>query len=243
MAGPESPRNFQPTRWSLVRAASGKGNAAEAASALAEICERYWYPVYVFIRRSGHKPHDAEDLTQSFFAGLIANDLLASADPSRGRLRNFLLTCVRNRLHNEHERNIAAKRDIRLLTSFHADDAEDRYLREGGDDLTPDRLYQRRWALTVLSVALDRLASEFGAAGKGDLFNALRPFLGFGVSVEASYEEVARQLGMPVGTLKNHVFRLRQRWQELLFEQVGGTLERPGPDEIKAELAELMECL
>ncbi len=239
----ESPRSFQATRWSLVRAAAGQGDAAAAGRALAEICEVCWYPIYAFIRRSGHAPHDAEDLTQGFFARLIEKDILSAADPARGRLRTFLLTCVRNHLHHEHERNIAAKRDARLLTSFDAADAEDRYLREPADDLTPDRLYQRRWALTLLSATLDLLEREFHAAGKGVLFDALRPFLGFGVSTEQSYDDAAAKLGMPVGTLKNHVFRLRQRWRELLFEQVSATLDDPTSDEIKAELAELMECL
>lgn len=238
-----SPRSFQATRWSLVRAAAGQGNVSEAGRALAEICEICWYPVYAFIRRSGHAPHDAEDLTQGFFARLIEKDILSAADPARGRLRTFLLTCVRNHLHHEHERSIAAKRDARLLTSFDAAEAEDRYLREPADDLAPDRLYQRRWALTLLGATLDVLEREFQAAGKDALFDTLRPFLGFGVSTADSYDSAAARLGMPAGTLKNHVFRLRQRWRELLFEQVSATLDDPTSDEIKAELAELMECL
>ncbi len=116
----ESPRSFQATRWSLVRAAAGRGDAAAAGRALAEICEICWYPIYAFIRRAGHPAHDAEDLTQSFFARLIEKDILSAADPTRGRLRPFLLTCVRNHLHHEHERNTAAKRDVRLLTNFDA---------------------------------------------------------------------------------------------------------------------------
>jgi RNA polymerase sigma-70 factor (ECF subfamily) len=243
MSRSESPRSFQATRWSLVRAAAGRENTAEARQALAELCEICWYPVYAFIRRSGHAPHDAEDLTQGFFAGLLEKDILAAADPARGRLRTFLLTCVRNHLHHEHERSIAAKRNVRLLTSFDAADAEERYLREPADDLTPDRLYQRRWALTLLGTTLDVLEHEFQEAGKSALFDALRPYLGFGVSSEESYDDTAAKLGMPVGTLKNHVFRLRQRWRELLFEQVSATLVDPTSDEIKAELSELMECL
>lgn len=243
MPPPESPRSFQATRWSLVRAAAGQGDAAAAGRALAEICEICWYPVYAFIRRSGHSPHDAEDLTQGFFTRLIEKHILSAADPSRGRLRTFLLTCVRNHLHHEYERNTAAKRDVRLLTSFDAAAAEDRYAREPVDDLTPDRLYQRRWALTLLSATLDLLEAEFHASDKALLFDALRPFLGFGVSTEESYDEAASKLGMPVGTFKNHVFRLRQRWRELLFSQVAATLDDPTSDEIKAELAELMECL
>lgn len=243
MPSADTPHSFQATRWSLVRAAAGNGNTAEAQKALAEICEVCWYPIYAFIRRSGRTAQDAEDLTQGFFTRLIEKDILSAADPARGRLRTFLLTCVRNHLHHEHERSIAAKRDARLLTSFDAAEAEDRYRREPADDLTPDRLYQRRWALTLLSATLEILEREFQTAGKGTLFDALRPFLGFGVSTEESYEDAATKIGMPVGTLKNHIFRLRQRWRELLYEQVGATLDDPTSDEIKAELAELMECL
>jgi RNA polymerase sigma factor (sigma-70 family) len=237
-----SPRTFLTTRWSLVRAAADRGNAAEAERAMAEICELCWYPIYAFIRRSGHSPQDAEDLTQSFFARVIERDILSSADPTRGRLRSFLLTCVRNHLRNEHDRNIAAKRDARLLTSFHAAAAEERYLREPVDELAPDRLYQRRWALTVLSAALDLLRVEFQEEGRESLFDVLRPFLGFGASTEESYDQTASALRMAVGTLKSHVYRLRQRWRELLFEQVAATLDNPAPAEIKAELADVMEC-
>jgi RNA polymerase sigma factor (sigma-70 family) len=243
MPHPESPRSFQTTRWSLVRAAADRGHAAEAARALSELCELCWYPVYAFIRRSGHGAQDAEDLTQGFFGRLIEKEILSAADPSRGRLRTFLLTCVRNHLHNEHERSIAAKRDARVLTSFHSKAAEDRYRHEPADDLTPDRLYQRRWALTLLSTTLDLLRAEFQTDGKESLFDALRPSLGFGASQDESYEQIASTLGMPVGTLKSHVYRLRERWRELLFEQVAATLDHPTADEIKAELAELMECL
>lgn len=143
------PRSFQTTRWSLVQRANGDIDD-EALQALAALCDSYWYPVYAYIRRSGHGAHDAEDLTQGFFARLLEKGTLAHADPAKGRLRTFLLTCVRNYLHNEHERASAQRRGARLLTKFDAGWAEERFASEPADDLTPDRLYQRRWALTLL---------------------------------------------------------------------------------------------
>ncbi|MBK8094953.1 MAG: RNA polymerase subunit sigma-24 [Verrucomicrobiaceae bacterium] len=235
--------SFQATRWSLVRAAASHGDSSGASQALAEICEVCWYPVYAYIRRAGNSEHDAQDLTQGFFTKLIEKDILAAADPSRGKLRSFLLTCVGNFLHHEHARSIAAKRDVRRLTSFDAQSAEERYRHEPVDRLTPDRLYQRRWALTLLESTLELLKKEYDSTGKGTLFHELRPFLGFGSAATRSYEEIATQLSMPLGTLKNHIFRMRQRWRDLLFERVAATLEDPTSDNVKAELAELMECL
>jgi RNA polymerase sigma-70 factor (ECF subfamily) len=231
--------SFQTTRWSLVRRAASPDDA-EARAALAALCEAYWYPIYAFIRRSGPGPHEAEDLTQGFFARLLERATLPTADPAKGRLRAFLLTCARNFLSDEHDRASAEKRGAALITSFDAADAEQRYASEAVDHLTPDRIFQRNWALAVLDQSLALLREEFTAQGKAELFAALRPFLGFGPEAGRRYEELAPALGIPIGTLKNHVFRLRQRWRELLFEQVAMTLEDPTPEEIKAELAELL---
>lgn len=239
---PATPHSFQTTRWSLVRRARSADDA-EARAALAALCDAYWYPLYAFIRRSGQGPHEAEDLTQSFFARLLEKATLASADPAKGKLRTFLLTCARNFLSDEYDRDRAQKRGAALLTSFDAADAEQRYAMEPADDLSPDRLFQRRWALTVLDQSLRLLGEEFAAQGKAELFAALRPFLGFGPEAEKRYDELAPALGVPIGTLKNHVFRLRVRWRELLFEQVAMTLDQPTPEEIKGELAELLSCV
>lgn len=242
MNPPAGPHPFQTTRWSVVRLAVGKDDA-QARQAVAELCEAYWYPIYAYVRRSGKSPHDAEDLTQGFFARLLARDILAAANPDKGKLRTFLLTCARNFLSDEHARDMAGKRGAKLLTSFDAAAAEGRYVKEPADDLTPDRLFQRRWAITVLDFSLQTLAAEFSAQGKAELFAAMRPFLGFGTEPERRYEEVATTLGMALGTVKSHVFRLRQRWREILFEHVAATLADPTPEEIKAELAELLGCV
>lgn len=242
MNPPDGPRLFQTTRWSVVRHAVGTDDT-QARQAIAELCEAYWYPLYAYMRRSGKSPHDAEDCTQSFFARLLEREILAAANPDKGKLRTFLLTCARNFLADEHDRAMAQKRGAKLLTCFDSTAAEGRYEREPSDDMSPDRLFQRQWAITVLEFSLQTLAAEFSAQRKEKLFGMLRPFLGFGTEPERRYEEVAASLGMAMGTVKSHVFRLRQRWREILFEQVGATLADPTPEEIKAELAELLGCI
>lgn len=230
---------FQTTRWSVVRRAVGPDGAA-AEQAMSALCAGYWYPLYAYFRRSGKSAHDAEDLTQGFFARLLGGDMLAAADPGKGRLRTFLLACARNHLNDERDRAAAQKRGAGLLVDIDVADAEARYSVEHADEATPDRLFQRQWALAVLEQSLGSLANEYAERGQADLFAALRPFLGFGVEAEKRYDEVSASLSMPMGTLKNRVFRLRERWRELLFDRVGRTLENPTPEEIKAELAELL---
>lgn len=238
-----TPRSFRTTRWSLVRRAVAD-DSAEAMDAMETLCEAYWYPLYAFIRRSGYTPEDAEDLTQGFFERMLDRDILSTADPDRGKLRTFLLTCLRRYLAHEKERRLALKRGGGChITSVDSAWAEDRYQHEPVDHLTPDRLYQRRWALTVLEHALRLLREEYEERGRGKLFETLRPYLGMGGGPELSYEEASASLGQTVNNTKTQVFRLRQRWRELLFQQVSLTLDDPSADEIKAELSELMQCL
>ena len=231
--------SFQTTRWTVVRRAVGSDEAM-ARQALSVLCEGYWYPIYAFIRRSGKSPHDAEDLTQGFFARLLEKEMLATADPAKGKLRTFLLSCVRNFLADEHDRASAQKRGAALLSSFDAVQAEERYAIEPIDNVTPDRLFQRRWALALLEQTLETIAAEYAAEGKAELFAALRPFLGFGKGAAKSYEELVTELGVPIGTLKNHVFRMRERWRKLLLDQVAATLDEPTEEEVRAELSELI---
>lgn len=238
----EERRSFQTTRWSLVRRATG-GDEAQRKQALSALCEASWYPIYAYFRRSGKDCHDAEDLTQGFFAQLLKRETFADADPEKGKLRTFLLTCAGNFMRDEHGRAHAQKRGGGLLTNFDAARAEGRYIKEPVDDLSPDRLFQRRWALAIVEDSLRELRMEFTAAGKAETFKALRPFLGFGSEPEKRYEDIAAALETPIGTLKNQVFRLRERWRELLFQQVAETLDDPTPEEIKAELMELLGCV
>lgn len=225
-----------------MRQATGTDEAA-ARQALALLCDAYWYPIYAYVRRSGKSPHDAEDSTQDFLARLLEKNILAAADQEKGRLRTFLLKCLQNFLHDERDRAMAQKRGAGVLTSFSLEWAEDRYATEPVDDLTPDRLFQRRWALTILEHSLQMLGEEFAAQGKAEVFEALRPFLGFGPDPEEHYEQIATNLGIPVGTLKNQVFRLRDRWRKLLFDEVGTTLEEPTPENIRGELTELLSSV
>jgi RNA polymerase sigma-70 factor (ECF subfamily) len=230
--------HFQTTQWSVIRQALGT-DEAKASQGLAAICNTYWYPLYTYLRRSGYKPQDAEDLTQGFFEHLIKNNILAATDPSKGRLRHFLLACLRNHASNERDKANAKKRGATLLSSFDAISAEERYSAAEADDLPPDRLFQREWALSMLGQAMDALQVEFHAAGKGELFDALRPFLGFGPDPADHYEAISTRLGIPAGTLKSHVHRMRDRWRALLFEIVGSTLDNPTEEEIRHELREL----
>ena len=237
-----APHSFQTTRWSVVSRALGSDDSA-ARHALAALCEAYWYPLYAYFRRSGKSSHDSEDLTQGFFARLLSKEILAKADPDKGRLRSFLLACANNYLADERDRAMAQKRGAALLVSFDPAQAEERYALEPADSVTPDRLYQRRWALTVLDFSLQLLEEEYTAKDQAALFAELRPFLGFGPDPDKRYEAISATLGMPLGTLKNKVFRLRERWRELLFEQVALTLDNPTPEEITDELTELLGCV
>ena len=242
MSAPTFPQSFHTTRWTLVRQAANDADPA-ARQALSTLCETYWYPVYAFIRRSGKGPHDAEDLTQGFFERLLEKQILATADPAKGTLRAFLLTCVRHYLADEHDRDMAQKRGAAVLVSFDSRRAEETYATEPVDLLTPDRLFQRRWALTILDHSFDLLRQEYVADGKAKVFETLSPFLGFGPDPENRYEEIATASGTPIATLKTRVFSLRQRWRELLFQQVAATLDAPTEQEIKAELGELLTCM
>jgi len=242
MKSQAAPRSFQTTRWSIVRRAMGSDDAS-AKIALSTLCEAYWYPLYAYIRRSGRPAHDAEDLTQAFFARLLDKNTLAAADQEKGKLRTFLLTCLQRYLADEHDRAMAQKRGGGLQTSLDAGVAEERYAAEAADDLTPDRLFQRRWALTVLEYSLELLAEEYTARSQGALYEALRPCLGFGVEPERQYDEIAAALGIPLGTFKSHVSRVRVRFRALLFEQVSLTLDDPTPEQIKDELRELLSCV
>jgi RNA polymerase sigma-70 factor (ECF subfamily) len=174
----------------------------------------------------------------------LEKDILAAADPAKGKLRTFLLTCVRNHMLNEHARASSQRRGGgEALPAFDAAWAEKRYATEPVDDLTPDRLYQRRWVLTLLESTLLLLEQEYTADGKKTLFETLRPCLGFTAEAAQDYEALAARLGSTAGAVGTQVFRLRQRWRELLFKQVSVTLNDPTSDEIKAELSELLSCL
>ena len=231
---------FPLTHWSAVFAA-GKEGTARAEAALAEFCSAYWYPLYAFARRKGHQPADAQDLTQGFFAYLIDAQLVAKANPDKGRFRSFLLGCFINFMASEKERAQTLKRGGGLLAvPLDSQQAEARLAQEPSPDASPERLFERHWALAVLEAALAHLEAEFEKSGRAALFQQLQPFLQ-GDASGPSYAEVAQQLGTTEGTIKVTVHRLRQRYRDLLRTVVSQTVN--SPIEVDAELAHLMAAL
>lgn len=225
---------FETTCWSLVLAASDRA-APQADGALAALFAAYWYPLYAFIRRQGHDPDRAADLTQGFFTRLLEKEGLRSVDPSKGRFRAFLLAACKHFLANEHDREVARKRGGgRSSISIDLRDAEGRYLSEPCHDLTPERLFERRWALTLLDESLDQLGREFHQGGKGALFERLK-FLLTGVDGAASYAQLGAASGMTEAAVKKAAQRLRGRYREILRERIARTVEDPGQvdDEIR----------
>jgi RNA polymerase sigma-70 factor (ECF subfamily) len=231
---------FPTTHWGLVLAARDR-SAPEARAALAALCTTYWYPLYAFVRRKGHDAERAADLTQEFFARLLEKDYLQSVDPSKGRFRSFLLAACSHFLANQRDWADARKRGGgRPLVSIDVRDAEDRYRAEPAHDLTAERLFERRWALTLLEDVLDRLGFEFHRAGKGAFYDRLKVIL-VGAEEAISLSQVGRELGMTEAAVKKAAQRLRERYRELLRERIATTVEDPG--QVEDEIRELFAIL
>jgi len=242
---PGGARYFATTRWTLVTAA-GNRNTPESRKALSDLCRLYWYPVYAFVRRRGYSADDALDLTQGFFARLIDKNDLAAADRSRGRFRAWLLTAVKHYLANEWDKATAEKRGGgRAVFSFDIDpaDAESRYRREPAHQVTPEHIFDRRWALTLLEQTLESLESESDREGKKDLFAALKPTLTADGrdSADPSYRDLAARLNTSEGAIKVAAHRLRRRYRELLREQIAETVARE--EDVDEEIRDLFAAL
>ncbi|MGH7968248.1 MAG: RNA polymerase sigma factor, partial [Limisphaerales bacterium] len=217
---------FVTTHWSVVLAA-GQGDTPNAAEALAKLCGSYWYPLYAHVRRWGHDFETARDLTQAFFAQLLAKGAIATADSGRGRFRTFLLAALDNFLHHQHRDASALKRGGSVdFISWDADTAEERYALEPLDHRSPDREFDRRWAVATLETVRTRLRRELSVAGKIELFDLLRPHL-FGDVAAVPYSEVGARLQMTAVAVKVTVHRLRRRYGELLRAEVAQTLADP----------------
>ncbi|MEK7685920.1 MAG: sigma-70 family RNA polymerase sigma factor [Verrucomicrobiota bacterium] len=231
---------FAPTHWSVVLTAAGR-DSPEAAGALAQLCQDYWYPLYAFVRRKGFTPHEAQDLTQDFFARLLEKNILKAADPAKGKFRSFLLGSLQNFLNNDWDRRQAAKRGGQAVT-FSLDDstAEDRYRLEPAHDLTPEKIFERRWALTLLEKVHAQLQAECVAEGKGAQFEALQAYLS-GEPSAGNYGESAARLGLKEGAVRVAVHRLRKRLGQLLKKEVGRTVA--DPKEVDEEISHLLVAL
>ena len=218
---------FATTRWTVVIAA-GRRKEPQADVALEELCHTYWYPLYAYVRRRGHSHEDAEDLTQAFFARFLEKNYLEGLSSDKGKFRAFLLVSLKHFLANEWDRANRQKRGggITPLSLDGGQDADTRYQINPADNLTPDKLYDRAWAVTLLERVITRLRDESADDGKADLFAELKPFLMVGKSA-IPYGQAAEKLGLNEGTVRVTVHRLRQRYRELLRDEIRQTLSDP----------------
>jgi len=235
-AASRPPRRFATTRWSVVVAA-GRTPSPDTRQALTALCEAYWYPLYAFVRRKGHSVDDAQDLTQAFFGELLEKDRLRAADKERGRFRGFLLAALENFLANQWRRAGAAKRGGgQPVISLDLERGESQYRLEPAHELTPEKLYERRWALTMLENALTQLRDEYARREKLDVFDRLRDCLG-GDARSVPYAQLATELEMTEPAIKVAVHRLRKRYREILRAEIAETVS--SPEEIDDELRAL----
>jgi RNA polymerase sigma factor (sigma-70 family) len=238
---PVGQRDFRSTHWSLVLAAT-QPDSTEARAALARLCEAYWYPLYAYIRRRGHDPEQAKDLTQELFARLIEKQYLQAADRQRGRFRTFLLACAQHFLSNEAKKEKTLKRGgAYQIIALEDAMAEDRYGAEPVDEMSPERLFERRWALTMLDQTMEELKQEFAQAGKAAHFDILQVFLSGSKEAPASYAEIGVQLDLSEGAARQASFRMRARYGELLRQRVAQTVA--SPRELEDEMKHLMAAL
>jgi RNA polymerase sigma-70 factor (ECF subfamily) len=222
-------------------ASAGRRHSPESRDALAALCETYWFPLYAFVRRQGYSADDAQDLIQSFSARLLERNDLEVADRRRGRFRSYLLGALKHFLANQRKRSRAQKRGGgRAILSLDFGRAERRYHLEPADQLTPERLYEKRWALALLDGVVQRLAEEQEAAGKQALFEDLKECL-TGREMAASYGEIAARLAMTEGAVKVAAHRLRRRYRALLQEEIAQTVA--GPEEFEDEVSLLLAAL
>jgi RNA polymerase sigma-70 factor (ECF subfamily) len=215
---------FASTRWSLVLQARGDRASPEVQEALSRLCSAYWYPLYAFIRRRGHGADDAEDLTQEFLANLLQRKALSTADRGRGRFRTFLLACCQHFLSNQRDRERAHKRGGgRPILSLDFSAAAERYRAEPAHSETPERLFDRRWAMIVLEHALEQVEKEYEAAGKGPLFDSLKAAL-VGSPAALPYARIGAELQMSEDAVRKAAQRLRARFRIALRAHVADTV-------------------
>jgi RNA polymerase sigma-70 factor (ECF subfamily) len=230
---------FVTTQWSVVLAAQDRSPEAEAA--LERLCRTYWWPLYGFVRRQGSSPEEAQDLTQGFFAMLLERRDFESVRREKGRLRSYLLVALKNFLAKAHRREMAVKRgEGQSLVPLDELLARERADLEPAHTLSADKIYERRWALTLLEQVLARLESEYRAAGNAALFEQLKELLADEPD-RPSQAEIAAGLGMTENAVKQAFHRLRQRYRELLHEEIAHTVAAPG--DVEDELRHFISVL
>jgi RNA polymerase sigma factor (sigma-70 family) len=231
---------FTTTHWSVVLSARDQ-DSPQAAAALEKLCRTYWYPLYAYVRRQGQDEPSAKDLTQEFFACLLQKKRLNQVQREKGRFRSFLLASMKHFLADEWDKAQAQKRGGgQTLLSLDDDTAEDRYRIEPADNMTADKLFEQRWALTLLDQAKARLKEEYAQAGKAGFYERLRVFES-GDPGAPKYVAVAAELGLTESAVKSAAHRLRQRYGELVREEVAHTVDSPA--EIDGELRHLIGVL
>jgi RNA polymerase sigma factor (sigma-70 family) len=229
---------FPTTRWTLVVAA-GDPDRNEARSALVSLCENYWYPLYAYVRRRGYPADQAQELTQEFFTRLLEGRYLDRADPEKGRFRAFILTSLKFFVADEADRQRAQKRGGGAVASLEFSSGEVRYQREPAHDETPERIFERRWALSVLDRVVERLRNEFLQHGRPEHFERLKVFL-LGQS-DAPYAALAREMNTSEGALKVAIHRLRKRYREFFRLEIADTVANPV--EVESEIRFLAAVL
>jgi RNA polymerase sigma factor (sigma-70 family) len=231
--------SFKTTHWSVVLSA-GDQESPQARAALATLCRTYWYTLYVFVRRQGQSPEDAQDLVQGFFAKAIEKNFVAAAEPEKGRFRSFLLLALKRYMANEWDHANREKRGGgNEIISLDGQNTEMRYKAEPADEMSPEKAFERQWALTMLQQVLDRLRTEFSASGKMRLFEELKVFLSG--EKGGPYAEIGAKLGMTESAIKVNVHRLRQRYRELLRLEIADTVS--SPEAIDDEIRNLFAAL
>ena len=229
---------FPTTRWTLVVAA-GDPNRKEARPALVSLCDSYWYPLYAYLRRRGYSADEAQDLTQEFFVRVLEGRYLDRADPEKGRFRSFILTSLKFFVADEGDRDRAQKRGGGALVPLEFSSGEERYQREPAHEETPERIFERRWALSVLDRVVERLRNEFVQHGRPEHFDRLKVFL-LGQS-DAPYAALAREMKTSEGALKVAIHRLRKRYREVFRQEIADTVADPA--EVESELRYLAAAL
>jgi DNA-directed RNA polymerase specialized sigma24 family protein len=233
-------RQFMTTRWSLVLVA-GRRSSPDSRQALEALCHAYWYPLYAYVRRRVADVNEAQDLTQAFFAELLAKNYVGAADVERGRFRAFLLTALKHFLSKEWEKAMAQKRGgQKVVIPLDFETVNSRAIVQPAAGLTAEQIYDREWAIALLDRTMQRLETEFAEEGKQGQFEALKGLL-IGQAEGTTYSDCAAKLGLTEAAVKMRAHRMRRRYRELLRAEIGETVS--GPDEIDDEISKLFATL